>query len=225
MKLNLNDIGTEIKWRLIGFFGKILIDLLCFTIRIESVGLEDVKYLEESRRAIGAFWHSRLLLISYLFKNWGAATLVSASNDGEYVARIIKRQGHLPIRGSTTRGGRRALAWLIQELKGGRPGVVIPDGPQGPRYKVQPGVMLLAKKAGLPIVPITYSAKHIKVFNSWDRFMLPMPFTTCRVIYGNPVWVPADADKETEEKCRLQLETEMCRITRDADRHFGHAVE
>jgi lysophospholipid acyltransferase (LPLAT)-like uncharacterized protein len=225
MDCSVKKIFTEIKWRLVGFFGKILIDILCLTTRIDTVGLEEVKYLEEDRRAIGAFWHSRLLLVSYLFKNWGAATLVSGSGDGEYVARIIKRQGHLPIRGSTTRGGRRALARLIQELKGGRPGVVIPDGPQGPRYKVQPGVMLLAKKAGLPIVPITYSAKNIKIFNSWDRFILPMPFTACRVIYGNPIWVPADADRATEEKCRLQLEADMCRITREADRHFGHVID
>lgn len=221
----LKRILTEIKWRLIGFFGKIAIDLLFLTTRIETVGLEDVKHLEESRRAIAAFWHSRLMLISYLFKNWGAAILVSASNDGEYVARIIKRQGHLPIRGSTTRGGRRALSRLIQELKNGRPGVVIPDGPQGPRFKVQPGVMMLAKKAGLPIVPMTYSAKRIKVFNSWDRFILPYPFTTCRVVFGRPIQVPTDADKETEASCTLELEKEMQRITKAADDRFGHQID
>ena len=221
----MKKIFIEIKWRLIGFFGKIAIDLLFLTTRIETVGLEDVRYLEENRRAIAAFWHSRLMLISYLFKNWGAAILVSASNDGEYVTRIIERQGHLPIRGSTTRSGRRALIRLIQELKGGRPGVVIPDGPQGPRFKVQPGVMMLAKKAGLPIVPMTYSAKRIKVFNSWDRFILPYPFTSCLVVYGRPIYVPADADKEAEALCTLELENEMCRITKEADNRFGHHIE
>ena len=225
MEFGLKSILTEIKWRLIGIIGKIAVDLLFLTTRIEIHGFEEVRYLEETKRAIAAFWHSRILLISYKFKNWGAAILVSASDDGEYVARIIEKQGHLPIRGSTTRGGRRAMTRLIQYLRDGRPGVVIPDGPQGPRFKVQPGVVLMAKKAGIPIVPITYSAKRIKVFNSWDRFILPYPFTTCRMIYGRPVYVPENADKEQEALYTVRLEEELCRITQEADSHFGHQID
>ena len=121
--------------------------------------------------------------------------------------------------------GRRALARLIQLLRDGRPGVVIPDGPQGPRFKVQPGVVMMAKKAGIPIVPISYSAKRIKVFNSWDRFILPYPFTTCRMIYGHPIYVPENADKEQEALYTARLEAELCRITREADHHFGHRID
>jgi len=225
MKLNLNDIWTEIKWRVIGTAGKLFIDVLFSTTRIKIVGFEKVEHLHEENNGIAVFWHSRILLISYLYKGWNACILTSRSKDGEYIARLVEKQGHEAIRGSTGKGGVRAGAMLIRRLREGRSAVVIPDGPQGPRFKVQPGVITLAKKTGLPIGPITYSAKRIKRFNSWDRFILPMPFTACRVIYGNPIWVPADAEKETEEKCRLQLETEMCRITRDADAHFGHVVE
>ena len=225
MKLNLNDIWTEIKWRVIGAAGKLFIDALFSTTQIETIGFEKVKHLHEKKNGIAVFWHSRILLISYLYKGWNACILTSRSKDGEYIARLVEKQGHEAIRGSTGKGGARAGAMLIRRLREGRSAVVIPDGPQGPRFKVQPGVITLAKKTGLPIGLITYSAKRIKMFNSWDRFILPMPFTTCRVIYGNPIWVPADADKETEEKCRLHLETEMRRITRDADAHFGHVVE
>jgi lysophospholipid acyltransferase (LPLAT)-like uncharacterized protein len=225
MKLNLSDIWTEIKWRVIGTAGKLFIDALFSTTRIEITGYDKVKDLYEKKQGILVFWHSRILLISYLYKGQNASILTSRSRDGEYIARLVKKQGHEAIRGSTGKGGVRAGAMLIRRLREGRSAVVIPDGPQGPRFVVHPGVILLAKKSGLPIGPITYSAKNIKIFNSWDRFILPMPFTTCRVIYGNPVWVPADADKETAEKCRLQLETEMCRITRDADAHFGHVIE
>ena len=221
----MKGILTEIKWRLIGVIGKIAVDLLFLTIRVEIHGYERIRYLEETKRAIAAFWHSRILLISYKYKNWGAAILVSASNDGEYVARIIEKQGHLPIRGSTTRGGRRALSRLIQILRDGLPGVVIPDGPQGPRFKVQPGVVLMAKKAGMPIVPITYSAKRMKVFNSWDRFILPYPFTTCRMIYGHPIYVPDNSDKKEDAIYTSRLEKELCRITKEADDHFGHRID
>ncbi len=225
MKKKKKDIWTEIKWRTIGIAGKLFIDALFATTRIEIVGFDKVKDLYEKRRGIAVFWHSRILLISYLYKGWKASILTSRSRDGEYIARLVERQGHEPIRGSTGKGGVRAGALLIKRLREGRPAVVIPDGPQGPRFIVHPGVITLAKKTGLPIGPMTYSAKRIKIFNSWDRFILPMPFTSCRVVYGNPVWVPADADKETEEKHRLALESEMQRITTEADAHFGHIIE
>ena len=225
MKLNANHWLTEWKWKLIGFFGKLLIDLLFLSTRNDAIGFEKVKDVVYSNKVIGAFWHSRILLISYLFKGWNAAILVSASDDGEYVARVIKRQGHQPIRGSTNKGGLRALARMIRELNQGRPGVVIPDGPQGPRFKVQPGVITLAKKTGYAILPISYSAKKMKIFNSWDRFLFPYPFTTCRVIYGNLIYVPSDADKKAESNYQTQLEAELRRITTNADNHFGHFID
>lgn len=227
--MNRNPIGlwTEMKWRTIGTAGKLFIDALFATTRIEIIGFERVKELYDKKHGIAVFWHSRILLISYLYKGWNASILTSRSRDGEYIARLVEKQGHEPIRGSTGKGkgGLRAGALLIKRLKEGRPAVVIPDGPQGPRFVVHPGVITLAKKTGLPIGPITYSAKRVKVFNSWDRFMLPMPFTTCRVLYGNPIRVPPDADKAAEEKYRRELENEMRRITAEADAHFGHVIE
>lgn len=225
MKINTADIWTEIKWRMIGTASKLFIDTLFATTRIETIGFDKVKDLYEDKRGIAVFWHSRILLISYLYKGWNASILTSRSRDGEYIARLVEKQGHEAIRGSTGKGGVRAGALLIKRLREGRPAVVIPDGPQGPRFVVHPGVITLAKKTGRPIGPLTYSAKRIKIFNSWDRFILPMPFTSCRVVYGNPVWVPADADRETEEKHRLELQNEMRRITIEADAHFGHVIE
>ncbi|RJQ62338.1 MAG: DUF374 domain-containing protein [Desulfobacteraceae bacterium] len=220
-----NDFWTELKWRMVGAGAKLFIDTLFRTTRIEVVGFEEVRQLYEKREAIGVFWHSRILLISYLFKGWNASILTSRSRDGEYIARLVKRQGHEPIRGSTRKGGARAGAMLIRRLREGRPAVIIPDGPQGPRFKVQPGVITIAKKSGSPIVPMTYSAARIKVFKSWDRFILPMPFTGCLMVYGKPIQVPKDADQALEEDCRLRLEQELKRITEDADRRFGHVIE
>ncbi|MFC1895203.1 lysophospholipid acyltransferase family protein [Thermodesulfobacteriota bacterium] len=208
----------ELKWRLVGLLGKIIIDALFATCRIHSLGLQEVESHIASRRFVFAFWHSRMLLVSYLYKGWGAGILVSQSRDGEIIARVLRRQGHEPIRGSTTRGAVRALAALIRNLqRTGRPSAIIPDGPQGPRYRVQPGVITLAKKTGYPILPVSYGARRRHVFRSWDRFILPYPFTDCAVVYGTPVSVPGTSSKEEEEALRATLEGELNRITRHAD--------
>ncbi|MEW6673766.1 MAG: lysophospholipid acyltransferase family protein [Thermodesulfobacteriota bacterium] len=215
----------ELKWKLIGIFGKLVVDLLFKTARIETMGFEKVEAIINSRRFIFACWHSRVLLISYLYQGWNGAALVSQSQDGELIARMLQRQGHETFRGSTTRGGLRALSQMIKNLKeNNRPAVIIPDGPQGPRFKVQPGVITLAQKTGYPIVPVSYSAGRVKIFNSWDRFLLPFPFADCRVVYGEPVRVAEDADPETLSACRLRLEEELCRITTAADGFYGHMI-
>jgi lysophospholipid acyltransferase (LPLAT)-like uncharacterized protein len=167
-----------------------------------------------------------VLLFSYLYKWWHGVALVSQHQDGEFIARILQQQAHETIRGSTTRGGLRALAKMIKYMKEtSKPGIIIPDGPQGPRFKVQPGIITLARKTGFPIIPISYSAKKAKIFSSWDRFMFPYPFTDCRVIYGNPFYIPADSSRNEERDWQHRLEEEMCRITREVDRHFGHHIK
>jgi lysophospholipid acyltransferase (LPLAT)-like uncharacterized protein len=217
---------TELKWKLVGTFGKLLVDFIFSTGVIEIKGDNPLKNLIKSRKYILAIWHSRILLVSYLFKGTNASILVSRSDDGEIIARILQAQGQKTVRGSTRKGGLRAMSRLIKDLKTKRcPGSVIPDGPQGPRFQVQPGVIMLAKKTGYPIIPVSYSAKKIKVFSSWDRFILPYPFTRCRLVYGKLISVPANADPIGLENCRIALESELNRITKSADRHFGHQID
>ena len=225
MKDTIKNYISEIKWRLIGILGSLIIDLICTTITIESDSLKRVAPILSSGKFIGACWHSRIILFSYLFKGWNLAVLVSKSKDGEIIARILQSQGHETIRGSSSRGGLRALAKQIKILKKyQRPGVIIPDGPRGPRHKVQPGIITLAKKTGYPIIPFAYSAKKIKIFSSWDRFILPYPFTKAKIVYGNPVYVPEDTEKKSYKLFEAKLEKELCRITEDVDRSFKHVI-
>jgi lysophospholipid acyltransferase (LPLAT)-like uncharacterized protein len=212
-----------IKWRLIGLAGKLLIDFLFIFSPVERMGCSQVSRLIKSRRFIFAFWHSRILLLSYIYKRLNAAIMVSNSADGEIIAQVLQRHGHSTIRGSTRKGGLRALRDQIADMRAnGRPGVVIPDGPQGPRHKVQIGVILLSKKTGFPIIPIAYSSKRRKVINSWDRFILPFPWIRGVIVYGHPIEVPADSDAATLERCSRDLEAELNRITALADKRFGH---
>jgi lysophospholipid acyltransferase (LPLAT)-like uncharacterized protein len=225
MKTKFREALNNLKWILVGIIGKLIIDILFFSTKIETVEFDKVSTHFSSKKFILACWHSRILFVGYFFKGWRGAALVSSSKDGEFIARVLQKQGYETIRGSSSRGGLRALANMIKYLKEKkRPGAIIPDGPRGPRFKVQPGIITLAKKTGYPVVPVSYSAKKIKIFKSWDRFILPFPFTTCRLIYGDPVYVASDADKEEENRCKNRLEKELNRITRDVDSYFGHII-
>ncbi len=216
---------TGLKWWLIGFLGKGLVDLIGSTLKIRIINFEKVKKEVLSKRFILAFWHSRIVVVSYVFTGWGGIALVSKSEDGEIIARILQRQGHETIRGSTSRHAVRALAQLIKTLKEEiRPGAMIPDGPRGPRFKVQPGVITLAQKTGYPIVPVSYSAKRLKVFASWDRFILPYPFNNGCLIYGDPLIIPYKLKPEAREMYRVRLEKELNRITKEADGYYNHSV-
>ena len=221
--------GTDtvgFKWWLIGWAGKLLINFLYLFSRIDTIGYEAVAEQIRTRRFIFALWHSRILLLTYAHKKLNATAMVSNSADGEIVSKVLKRYGHKTIRGSTGKGGLRALMQQIDDMRTNlRPGVVTPDGPQGPRYKVQQGVILLAQKTGVPIIPVACNSKRRKVFNSWDRFILPFPWTEGVVAYGDPIHVPHDADERVIIAYMKELESELNRITAQADQFFGHKFE
>jgi lysophospholipid acyltransferase (LPLAT)-like uncharacterized protein len=220
------DQAVGLKWRLIGLAGKLLIDFLFVFSSVDIRGYQAVARMIRTRKFIFAFWHSRILLLSYFYKRLDAAIMVSNSADGEIIAQVLQRHGHKTIRGSTGKGGMRALMQQIMDMRDNRrPGVVIPDGPTGPRHKVQPGVILLAQKTGCPIIPLAYSSKRRKIFNSWDRFILPYPWTRGVITYGRPIEVPAKADADAIQACSLRLERELNRITARADEYFGHTFE
>lgn len=226
MFLKKDNEAHGLKWWLVGWAGKLLIDFLFLFSRVHIIGYEPIAELIKSRRLIFTCWHSRLLLLNYHHKKMGASILVSNSADGEIVAQVIQRQGHSAIRGSTGKGGLRALIQQSKDIRmNQRPGVVTPDGPQGPRHKVQQGIILLAQKTEVPILPITYSSRRRKVFGSWDRFILPFPWSEGIIIYGHPVHVPTDAGPNELNECTTALETELNRITSEADQFFGHKFE
>jgi len=220
---NANHLRNDMKWRLLGIIGKWLIDALFKTIHIDIHGWDKVAPLMNSKRFLIVLWHSRMFPVCYTHKGYNGAVMVSQSEDGEIIAQIIHRQGHEPIRGSSTRGGKKALHQIVEALKSGnRPALLIPDGPQGPRCKVQHGIIRLAQLTGYPIISVTGSFSNMKVLNSWDRFIIPRPFSRCLLLYGNPIYVPADADPVLQEEIRYQLECELNRITYKVDHYFGH---
>jgi lysophospholipid acyltransferase (LPLAT)-like uncharacterized protein len=168
------------------------------------------------RPMIFAFWHNRLFLMPYLFrKHWiprkhdRVAVLVSASKDGEKLARVLKQFNLVCVRGSSSRRGREALRELTRLQKDGYDVGITPDGPRGPKYQVQPGIISLAQLTQSPIVPVSYLVSRKIVFKSWDSFMLPLPFAGCTLRIGVPITVAHDADEQSRESKRIELEAAM----------------
>jgi len=186
-------------------------------IRIER---EDV--LERARarspRVIFVFWHGRLLPLSFTHRNRLIHVLASEHADGEMLGQTIRRLGYGHVRGSSTRGGTRALLELAEKVRAGFDVGVSVDGPRGPRGVVKPGVVEVARQTGAAIVPITAASSRRRVLSSWDAFELPAPFARVVVRYGEPVTVEADADRVLVDARRLEVERELTRITEEADR-------
>jgi lysophospholipid acyltransferase (LPLAT)-like uncharacterized protein len=167
-------------------------------------------------RFIYAFWHETLLLPAYHYAGTPTHVLISQHADGEMIARACRRLGLGVVRGSTTRGGARALREMIGQ-KGSTHLVVTPDGPRGPRRRVQPGLVHLAARTGLPVVPVGFACRRAWRLRSWDRFVLPRPFTRAVGVLGAPLVVPADADRAVLEAFRLKAEAALEDATRVAE--------
>ena len=166
---------------------------------------------------IFCFWHGRLLPLVWAHRNRGARVLASEHRDGELLGQALRWLGFGHVRGSSTRGGARALRELARSVNGGFDLGLTVDGPRGPRHVAKPGAIEVARLTGAAVLPITSaSARHYR-FVSWDEFELPLPFTRVAMAYGAPVFVPRDADAAGIEEKRRQLEQTLREITEDAD--------
>lgn len=145
-------------------------------------------------RGIYALWHAQQLPLTLWHRNENVAVIISQSRDGEIISRIVERIGYRAIRGSSTRGGTRALRELTRAAAEGHPLAITTDGPQGPARECKPGVVLAAARTGLPIIPTAAAAVRAWRFRSWDRFMVPKPGSIVYVTYGEPISVPEDIE-------------------------------
>ena len=168
-------------------------------------------------------WHGRMLYFVKLYEYLGARVtiLVSHSRDGEILARLLGRLGLHITRGSSSQGGARGLLAVVNKVRSGMDACFTPDGPRGPRYRVQPGLVLVAKRTGAAILPMTFGARRKRILPSWDAFLLPLPFSRVVVIYGEPIYVPTDASAADLEVKRGEVEASLRRITETADNYFS----
>ncbi len=172
---------------------------------------------------IFCLWHNRLALSLILFRRYvqtrqpqrKLAALVSASRDGGMLARVLELFGVVPVRGSSSRRGPQALRELVSAAEQCCDLAITPDGPRGPCYVVQEGIVSLAQLTGMTIVPVSYHLSCKWRLKSWDRFQVPLPFARCEVRLGPPLRIPREANDEERERLRVELEVRMKAITRD----------
>jgi lysophospholipid acyltransferase (LPLAT)-like uncharacterized protein len=193
-----------------------LMRLLAATLRYRVNGGKGPAKLSATP-VIFALWHNRLGLCMKAYHgfvrpvrpNSRLAALISASKDGAFLAAILENFRVQPVRGSSSRRGAQALIELTTWAERGHDLAVTPDGPRGPCYVVQDGVMTLAQVTGLPIVPFSFRLGWKIRLKSWDRFQIPLPFARCEMFFGDPIPVPRDATDEERAKLRQRLHDEL----------------
>lgn len=183
------------------------------------------KYFEAGQGGIGITWHRGAIFALYYFGKVKPAIMISRSRDGEYMARYLKIMGGIPVRGSSSRGGLSALKEMADYLgaEPGRYAATVADGPQGPRYQARAGMISLAMKTGLPLIPLMWSAKRVWVLkNTWDRTMIPKPFAKIVLNAGPEFRYPPNLTPAQRGEALLELEQAMNKLKDELDLITGY---
>ena len=189
--------------------------------RIRYIGRDNYLNLERNgKNYILALWHGRMLLPIFEQRKRGFVSMVSQHVDGEIIARGVKMLGYTIVRGSSTRGGGKALREMVRLMRKGHHGAMMPDGPRGPRGDFKIGTLILAQLADAYIVPMTHTASSAWVFNSWDRFMIAKPFSRVVIAYGEPVKIPRDLKEEGMLALKKEMERRMNDLVEEAERYI-----
>jgi lysophospholipid acyltransferase (LPLAT)-like uncharacterized protein len=172
---------------------------------------------------IFCFWHNRLSLCTSVYNFCfrgntgvsGLAAMVSASKDGAFLSAVLECFGVQPVRGSSSRRGPQALLELVTWFERNYDLAITPDGPRGPAYSIQPGVMSLAQLTGGRIIPVSYNIEGKIVLRSWDKFIVPLPFSRCHIIFEKPIQVHRDATADDRALLRQRLQQTLTAISKD----------
>ena len=202
--------GQRLRAACITSFGYPLIVGLGNTLRWRVEGLDYLDTIIASgRQPVMAFWHGRILPAAFYFRQRGIVVIVSENFDGEWIARIIERIGYGTVRGSTSKGGRRALHELTQRMAAGQAAGFTVDGPRGPARISKHGAVWLARATGNPVLPFHCEADSHWTLRSWDQTQIPRPFATVALVVGEPIEVPREADAKALETARTELDARL----------------
>jgi len=181
---------------------------------------------QENRPFVLAFWHGRLLMMPYCWNREKTMNmLISQHRDGQFIARTVARFGIRTVIGSSSHGGSAAVRSMLKALKAGESVGITPDGPRGPGFRASSGVVTLACLAGAAVVPVSFSTTAGLMLKSWDRFLVPWPGRRGVFVWGQPVIVPRNADGDTLEACRQEVERALNAATHEADHRMGRVHE
>ncbi len=218
---------TELRIKVLTILGALIVTALGRSLRWKTIGfLFKTDTVDPDQLRLIVLWHNRQLMAPYIYSNLLPAArrsdiycLTSQHSDGRLIAGILHRCGLKTVAGSSSRGGKRALIQLLRILRQGNSVAITPDGPKGPIYKLKPGILKLAQATSLPIYTLAYSAKHHWTFKSWDKMILPKPWSPAVVTFEGPYFIPAQASKEDLASYAEKLEAQLNRITELMDNY------
>jgi hypothetical protein len=199
--------------------------VLKWTVRLEIVNADALfGRWARGERVIVVFWHSRLLMMPIAAHGHPVCIMNSEHRDGEIATRAAARWGIRSVRGSATRGGVKGFLQLVRAYRDGWSLAVVPDGPRGPAGVAKPGVVHLAKATKAPIVPVSYAASRCRQLRSWDRLIIPLPFSRVVLVIGDALAIPETADGEELERQRMLLEGRLHELGRAAEARLTSRV-
>ena len=211
--------------RLLSFLLVLVVKAIAWSLRYTVVGDEHRTALRGANSPfVWAIWHGRQFLLYRYDPGDPLTVITSPSRDGQLQAAVLRRFGMETVWGSSSRGGATALVGIIRAMRKGRTGCIAVDGPRGPAFTVKRGVLLVAQKTGGVVLPVVASARRALSLKSWDRMLIPMPFTRAVVMVGEPVRVPSGLDEGGMESLRAELEEKMRALTAAADGYFRRAA-
>lgn len=210
--------GKRLVFWLATRFGWLLLLLVGRWTRIRFLGRNHFETLRAHQRPfIICTWHGKILIPIFIHRGENICGMVSEHNDGEMIAQTLHRIGYTTVRGSSTRGGSRAMIAMIRALKNGGVGAIMPDGPKGPRQVFKAGALAIAQKAGADLLPMTFASSSFWRLKSWDQFIIPKPFSRSLALYGEPITVPSVLNAESFETLRQHVETRMRALETEAE--------
>ena len=206
--------GWRARWLVA--LGHRLLQIWARTLRFQIEDRANVVGTPPNERYIGALWHNRLLLFPFVLKRYlperRGAALISSSRDGTILADLVERFDFEVVRGSSSRKGASAIRQIAEVIASGEDVVITPDGPRGPAYELGQGIVFLAQQSGAEVVPVNMEYSRCWRLKSWDRFILPKPFSTVRVIFGQPHRVASTATDEEFKHERQRLQDAMMQL-------------
>jgi hypothetical protein len=205
------------------FAGMLIKALLgsCRMVKMEGMERHDEAIRRSGGGAVYVTWHQRMSYFFYFGGSHHVTTMVSRSRDGEYAARLATCLGFRTVRGSSSRGGTTAVRELTRRIREGELGGMLADGPQGPARVAKMGSVMIARNAGVPIIPVLRGADRCWMFNSWDRYLVPKPFARIVLLAQEPIWIPPEVKGEDLEAYRRLLEERLNQGTRWCDEQLG----
>ena len=216
-------LRQRIVLRIIIWIGYGIIRLIGPTLRVSVSYEEGAQQALDQRPLIASFWHSCMIPATYIFRDMGIRVMSSDSYDGQYMGRIIHKFGFFAVKGSSSRNAVRALLGLRRALEEGWTVAFTLDGPRGPRHKVKPGPVALARSSGLALTMFHAAVDPAWVLNTWDRLMIPAPFSRVLVRVGKLISVPEDATDEDLERYTAELQAALDRVCEFAEANVGRA--